>query len=389
MSTPNPSQKPVSAPLTDAEILRYQQETLLMDDDYTTELRLQVVFFGEKLLNRVQYEVELLEKELIALSQVFNEFLDEVKTMDEKIGKLSTSINQGKLQAAKELDATIKQEVQTVVEQLRLLPRADLDGVEVLYQNLDALQDNYQVVQEQIKTLEEIGVKTEHLNKNLPALEKGLNQFGKSIEERQMTLLVGEQQEEEKVDYEALKQELLAMIQSQRRAMIKHLRQAQTMADPKEVELLRRNQAGFLKSYKQISEQVELLKQANIDLSALDNDLQPLASGLQQFDRALASNQYLKFTERIYEEIEVVNEQIKDAQSCDNAEDLEILSENVDALFENCDAFAEELDGLEANGLSIDSVIEHYDVLRVAVEQFERSVQDAANRIGITSGSLS
>ncbi|MEZ0370024.1 MAG: hypothetical protein ACAI44_13135 [Candidatus Sericytochromatia bacterium] len=394
MNTPaSNSQQPgedLPVPMSDTELRLYQQESLLLDDDYTTELRLQVMHYGEFLLNRVQYEVQLLEKELVALSQVFNEFLDEVKLMDDKIGTLSTSINQGKLQAAKDLDGTIKQEVQTVVEQLRLLPRADLDGVEVLYQNLDALQDNYQVVQEQMKTLEEIGVKTDHLKKNLPALEKGLQQFGKSIEEPQMTLLVGEQEEEEKVDYEALKQELAAMVLSQRRAMINHLRQAQTLANPKEVELLRRNQASFQKSYAQILEQLELLKAgASLDLSELENDLQPIASGLQQFDRALASNQFLKFTEKIYEEIEIVNEQIKDAQVCDNADDLEILKENIEALFENCDHFAEELDELESQGMSIDAVIEHYEVLRVTVEQFENVVQDAANRIGITSGSLS
>lgn len=379
---------PVAAPLSDAELLAYQYESLLLDDDYTTELRLQVTHYGEALLNRVKYEVELLERELIALSQVFNEFLDEVKLMDEKIGVLSTSINQGKLQAAKELDQTIKQEVQTVVDQLRLLPRADLDGVEVLYQNLDALQDNYSVLEEQIKTLDEIGVRTEHLQKNLPALEKGLQQFGKSIEERQMTLLVGEQEAEEKVDYDALKQELVSMMISQRRAMINHLRQAQTMANPKEVELLRRNQAGFEKSYKQLLEQVELLRNAGQDLSELDRDLEPIASGLQQFERALASNQFLKFTERVYEEIEIINEQILDAQACDNRDDLEVLRENVEALYENCDHFADEIDVMESQGLNVDPVIEHYEVMRVSVEQLERIVQEASNRIGITSGSL-
>ncbi len=383
-----PAEKQLPVPMTDAELRLYQQESLLLDDDYTTELRLQVTYYGEALLNRVKYEVELLEKEMVALSMVFNEFLDEVKVMDDKIGNLSTSINQGKLQAAKEVDQTIKQEVQTVVEQLRLLPRADLDGVEVLYQNLDALHDNYQVIEEQLKTLEEIGVKTEHLHKNMPALEKGLQQFGKSIEERQMTLLVGEQEKEEKVDYDALKQELTSMMISQRRAMINHLRQAQTMANPKEVELLRRNQTGFEKSYKQIMQQFELLKQSGLDLTELENDLQPIASGLSQFERALASNQFLKFTEKIYEEIEVVNEQIRDAQACDNFDDLEILRENVEALYENCDAFAEELEELENQGLNINSVIEHYEVLRVSVEQLERVVQDSSNRIGITSGTL-
>lgn len=382
-------QPPAPVERTDYELRMYQQETLLMDDDYTTELRLQVVHYGESLLNRVKYEVELLERELIALSSVFNEFLDEVKIMDDKIGGLSTSINQGKLQAARELDQTIKQEVQTVVDQLRLLPRADLEGVEVLYQNLDALQDNFNVIQDQLKTLSEIGVKTEGLQKNLPALEKGLQQFGKSIEEHQMTLLVGQQEQEQKIDYEAIKQELKQMIVSQRRAMINHLRQAQTMAAPKEVELLRRNQVGFEKSYGQILEELELLKKEGLEVSELEEDLQPVASGLQQFERAIASNQFLKYTEKIYAEVEIVNEQIRDAQVCSHADDLEVLSENVEALFENCDAFADELDVLEEQGLNIDSLIEHYEVLRVTVEQFERVVQDAANRIGITTGSLS
>lgn len=371
-----------------AEMRMYQEETLLNDDDYTTELRMQVVYYGETLLNRVKYEVELLEKEFVALSTIFNEFLDEVKKMDGKISKLSTSINQGKLQAAKDLDKTIKQEVQTIVEQLRLLPKANLDGVEVLYQNLDALQDNYHVIEDQIKVLEEIGVKTDHLKKNLPALEKGLNQFGKSIEERQMNLLVGEEEKEEKIDYDELRQELNNMITHQHRAMIKHLRQAQTMANPKEVEMLKRNQASFETSFAKMKEQLELLSQAEQDVSSLQENLKPIESGLRQFERALASNQFLKFTERLYEEIAVVQEQIEEAQHCGNADDLEILSENVDVLYENCDAFADELDEMADQGLEIDPVLEHYEVLRVNIEQFEIAVQDASNRIGLTSGSL-
>ncbi|MBF2053037.1 MAG: hypothetical protein IGS03_06175 [Candidatus Sericytochromatia bacterium] len=376
-------------PMDEFELRLYQQETLLNDDDYTTELRLHVVHYGETLLNRVRYEVELLEKELVALSSVFNEFLDEVKTMDAKIGKLSTAINQGKMQAAKELDQTIKQEVQNVVEQLRVLPKADLDGVEMLFQNLDALQDNYGMIQAQIKTLDEIGVKTEHLKKNLPALEKGLNQFGKSIEERQMSLLVGEEEDKApEIDYDELRQELMSTLLNQRRAMINHLRQAQTMANPKEVELLKRNQQSFEQGFAQISEQIKLLEEAGQNITELQEQLEPVASGLRQFERALASNQFLAFSQKIYDEVAIVNEQIEEAQACDNFDDLEILRENVEALFENCDAMADELDVLADQGLDIDPVIEHYDVLRMAIEQFERMVQEAANRIGLASGRL-
>lgn len=374
---------------TAAELLAYKQENLRNDDEYAADLRLQVVHYGEKLLARVHFEVEVLEKELIALSAMFNEFLDDVKTMDEKIGKLSTSINQGKLEAAKELDRVIKQEVQTVVDQLRLLPKADLDGVEVLYQNLDALQDNYQVINKQLEVLDDIGIKTEQLRERLPALEKGLNQFGQSIEERQMNLLVGEEEQAEKVDYEQLRDELAALIVSQHRAMINHLRQAQTMANPKEVEMLRRNQGNFEKSYRQLEEQLKLLQDAGQSVDDLQQQLQPIASGLQQFERALGSNQFLKFTQRLYEEVEIVNEQVQEAHACTNADDLEILDENVEVLFENCDAFADELDEMAEQGLDVDLVIEHYEVLRLAVEQFESVVQDAANRIGLTSGSMS
>lgn len=373
---------------TPEELREYQRDTLLLDDDYTTELRLQVVHHGEALLGRVTYEVDILERELIALSTVFNEFLDEVKAMDEKISRLSTSINQSKLQAAQELDQTIKKEVQTVVEQLRLLPRADLDGVEILYQNLDALQDNYKVIEAQIETLAGIGVKTEHIQKNLPALEKGLSQFGQAIEERQMSLLVGEEEKEEKIDFDALRQELRGLIQNQHRAMIKHLHQAQTMANPKEVEMLRRNQAGFEKAIEKINEQLQTLEDAGQDVAELQSHMQPLAAGLKQFERAISSNQFLKFTERIYEEVELINEQIQEAQACDNADDLEVLSENVEVLFENCEVFADELDTMADQGIEIDPIIEHYEVLRMTIEQFERAVQDASNRIGLISGKL-
>ncbi len=383
-----PAAQPKSPPreLTVSELQAYKADNLARDDDYTTELRMQVMYHGEVLLSRTKYEVELLEHELIALSTVFNEFLGEVKTMDAKISKLSTNINQAKMTAAQELDQTIKKEVQTVVDQLRLLPKADLDGVEILYQNLDALQDNFQVLEDQITTLDEIGIKTEHLKKNLPALERGLNQFGESIEKRQMDLLVGEETPEETVDYDALKQELKQTMQSQHHAMIKHLHQSQTLADPKRVELLKRNQAGFEKAYSQMQEQLVLLESTGMDVADLQIQLKPLDAGLKQFERALNSNQYLKFTAKIYQEVEMVNAQLADAQNCDNADDIEILHENVEVLFENCDAFADQIEELSDQGLDIDPIIEHYDVLRMSIEQFERAVQESANRIGLSSG---
>jgi hypothetical protein len=212
----SPARRPLSAQqaqeapaptLTDAELLKYKQDNLLNDDDYAIELRLQIAFYGEKLLNRARYEVDLLEREVVALASVFNEFLEEVKTLDSEINQLSSSINAGKLQAAQELDATIKQEVQVVVEQLRLVPQADIESVDVLYQNLDALQDNFLLLQKQIQTLQALGVKTDQLQKNLPALEKGIDQFGKSIESHQMSLLMGAEQEQHKTDYEVIRLE--------------------------------------------------------------------------------------------------------------------------------------------------------------------------------------
>ena len=330
-----------------------------------------------------------MEGELVALATVFNEFLTEVKSLDGQINQLTSTINAGKLQAAKELDATIKQEVQVVVDQLRMVQSSDLENVEVLYQNLDALQDNYQILQKQIETLDEIGIKTDHLKKNLPALEKGISQFGKSIEERQLSLLVGEDgQEAEKVDYESIRLELKGMLQNQSRAMIGHLRQAQVMANPREVEMLKRNHMGFEASLEEINNQVNSLAEAGLDISELQEMIKPIAAGLKQFDRALSSNQFLKITERIYAEVEVVSQQIREAQYINNRDDLDVLQENVDILYENCDAFADELDEVAGQGLDITPVLEHYNVLRVNLEQFERVLQDAGNRIGLTSGNF-
>ncbi len=382
-TAPTPPQK--KQILTATEIIARNQSNLLTDDDYTTELRLQVAHLGENILSRTQYEVEILEREFVALSQMFNEFLDEVKTLDQKIGDLSTSINQGKLQAAQELDKTIKQEVQTIVEQLRVLPKADLDGVEVLYQNLDALQDNYAVLQLQLQTLDEIGIKTEPLKQQLPALEKGLQNFGSAIEERQMKLLVGET-EEEKVDYEGLRSEIIQMIQAQHRAMIKHLHQAQTLVDPNAVSLLQRNQKGFEKSLDKIQDQLKSIANAGLDVSQVEEMIDPLARGLKQFERALSSNHFLQITQRIHAEIQLTQEQIEEAQNCNDMGDWEILNENIEVLYENCDAFADEIETLEEQGVEINGLVEHYDVLRVTIEQFERIVQDAANRIGLSQG---
>ncbi len=388
-TSPSQPQESKEVTVTDQELLDYKTQTLLNDDDQATELRMQIAFYGEQLLNRVKYEVDVMERELVALATVFNEFLTEVKSLDGQINQLTSTINAGKLQAAKELDTTIKQEVQVVVDQLRMVQSSDLESVEVLYQNLDALQDNYQILQKQIETLDEIGIKTDHLKKDLPALEKGISQFGKSIEERQLSLLVGEEEQQtEKIDYESIRLELKGMLQNQSRAMIGHLRQAQVMANPREVEMLKRNHMGFEASLEEISNQMNSLAEAGLDISELQDMLKPIAAGLKQFDRALSSNQFLKITERIYAEVEVVSQQIREAQYINNREDLEVLQENVDILYENCDAFADELDEVAGQGLDIGPVLEHYNVLRVNLEQFERVLQDAGNRIGLTSGNF-
>lgn len=388
-ASPSQPQEAKEVTVTDQELLDYKTQTLLNDDDQATELRMQIAFYGEQLLNRVKYEVDVMERELVALATVFNEFLTEVKSLDGQINQLTSTINAGKLQAAKELDTTIKQEVQVVVDQLRMVQSSDLENVEVLYQNLDALQDNYQILQKQIETLDEIGIKTDHLKKNLPALEKGISQFGKSIEERQLSLLVGEEEQQtEKVDYESIRLELKGMLQNQSRAMIGHLRQAQVMANPREVEMLKRNHMGFEASLEEINNQINSLAEAGLDISELQEMIKPIAAGLKQFDRALSSNQFLKITERIYAEVEVVSQQIREAQYINNRDDLDVLQENVDILYENCDAFADELDEVAGQGLDITPVLEHYNVLRVNLEQFERVLQDAGNRIGLTSGNF-
>jgi tRNA threonylcarbamoyladenosine modification (KEOPS) complex Pcc1 subunit len=280
--------------------------------------------------------------------------------------------------------------VQVVVDQLRLVQAADLESVDVLYQNLDALQDNYKVLQAQTETLKEIGIKTEQLEKNIPALQRGIEQFGKSIEARQLELLVGEQEEAEVIDYESIKGELNALIQSQSRAMINHLRQVQVNVNPKEIAALRRNQRSFESNYAEIIQQLQGLEQAGVNVDDLRDQLRPIESGLRQFERALESNQLLKFVERIYEEVEIATAQIAEAHKIANVEDLEVLEENVDILFDNCDQLADELDELGEQGHNIAPLLEHYDILRMNIEQFERVVQEAANRIGITTqGSLS
>ncbi len=389
--TPQPPVQPQdSAPYDPYLDAIRRQEMMLEEDDTVTELRLQVAFFGERLLGRVKTEVEVLEEEVVALAAIFNEYLDEVKLLDKQLSELTTSINKGKLDAARELDETLKREVQVVVDQLRLVQAADLESVDVLYQNLDALQDNYKVLQAQTETLKEIGIKTEQLEKNIPALQRGIEQFGKSIEARQLELLVGEQEEAEVIDYESIKGELNALIQSQSRAMINHLRQVQVNVNPKEIAALRRNQRSFESNYAEIIQQLQGLEQAGVNVDDLRDQLRPIESGLRQFERALESNQLLKFVERIYEEVEIATAQIAEAHKIANVEDLEVLEENVDILFDNCDQLADELDELGEQGHNIAPLLEHYDILRMNIEQFERVVQEAANRIGITTqGSLS
>jgi tRNA threonylcarbamoyladenosine modification (KEOPS) complex Pcc1 subunit len=391
MTTPQPPVQPQdSAPYDPYLDAIRRQEMMLEEDDTVTELRLQVAFFGERLLGRVKTEVEVLEEEVVALAAIFNEYLDEVKLLDKQLSELTTSINKGKLDAARELDETLKREVQVVVDQLRLVQAADLESVDVLYQNLDALQDNYKVLQAQTETLKEIGIKTEQLEKNIPALQRGIEQFGKSIEARQLELLVGEQEEAEVIDYESIKGELNALIQSQSRAMINHLRQVQVNVNPKEIAALRRNQRSFESNYAEIIQQLQGLEQAGVTVDDLRDQLRPIESGLRQFERALESNQLLKFVERIYEEVEIATAQIAEAHKIANVEDLEVLEENVDILFDNCDQLADELDELGEQGHNIAPLLEHYDILRMNIEQFERVVQEAANRIGITTqGSLS
>lgn len=351
-------------------------------------LRSDVLAEGENLLYRVKYEIEVLEQEMIGVAEAFNDLLEEVKELDIRITELTTTINKSKMQGVRELDETIKQEVQTIVEQLRAAQFADVQGIEILYENLDAIKDNFTFLQNQSELLKELGIKTDTVDKNMPALEKGIDQFARSIEERQTSLLVGEEEEEEKIDYTALYQEVMSQVQAQVRAMVGHLKQAQLSANPKELSMLQQNQQMFSENYDQLEQQVMVLEQGGKDITELQRQLVPLAAGIRQFEKALANNQGLKFSQRIYEEIEMVTAQKQEIHQIESFEDLEVMQENVDILFENCDAMADEIDEMADKGHNVTPLLEHYEVLRLNLEQLETMLQDAANRIGLTRGSI-
>lgn len=351
-------------------------------------LRSDVLAEGENLLYRVKYEIEVLEQEMIGVAEAFNDLLEEVKELDIRITELTTTINKSKMQGVRELDETIKQEVQTIVEQLRAAQFADVQGIEILYENLDAIKDNFTFLQNQSELLKELGIKTDTVDKNMPALEKGIDQFARSIEERQTSLLVGEEEEEEKIDYTALYQEVMSQVQAQVRAMVGHLKQAQLSANPKELSMLQQNQQMFSENYDQLEQQVMVLERGGKDITELQRQLVPLAAGIRQFEKALANNQGLKFSQRIYEEIEMVTAQKQEIHQIESFEDLEVMQENVDILFENCDAMADEIDEMADKGHNVTPLLEHYEVLRLNLEQLETMLQDAANRIGLTRGSI-
>lgn len=356
--------------------------------DEITQLKLEVSQYGEFILGRVKFEVEVFETELVALGDKFNELLDKIKELDTRIAKLTKLINKTKLDSAKETDSTIRSEIQVIVEQLKILDDADLNTIDDLYDNLDAVKDNYEFIVDQIDKLKQAGAKVDVLEKKgIPALERGIKRFENSIESKQTNLLSGDS-DEDKIDYDTLYAEVKDLIQNQSRLAIQQLRQVQVIVNIQDLALLKQNQDALKDNYQYILSQLDLLKSGGKDIVELEQSIKPLSSGITQFDRAMESNQFIKLSEKIYAEIEAVNSQIEEAQNTQKIEDLKIIEENLEVLFENSDDLADELEELEEQGLDIDPVLEHYDVLRLNLEQLQRVIQDAANRIGLRQGAI-
>lgn len=250
------------------------EENIDFETEETKELREKAAQVALSLMNYTEFHVITLENELVILGDSFNELLERTRELDKKISKLSEKINEAKTEGTRQLVDFIHEEIKLISDNLEgAIKSCDPGDLEVLYENIEILKENKEIIENQIKGLKEIGANTDKLEKDTKVLEDSIEKLQKAIASNEVFTV-------------AMK------FNNEINQAIFQIREAQIAEDLEDLKIINENLDILMDNRKELEEQIWELYNKNYDIEGLKHQLQVLDINLEQLSRTIDEARY-------------------------------------------------------------------------------------------------
>ncbi|GIW21014.1 MAG: hypothetical protein KatS3mg068_0021 [Candidatus Sericytochromatia bacterium] len=256
----------------------YFEDEPLQSEDIETEetrkLREEAAKVALGLMNYCEFHVISLENELVILGDAFNELIEETRKLDDKISKLSEKINNAKVEGAKQLMDFIHEEIKLISDNLEgAIKSSDPGDLEILYENIEILKENKNVIENQIKGLKEIGANTDKLEKDVQILESSIEKLQKAIASNEVF-------------------SVSMKFNNEINQTIFQIKEAQVAEDIEDLKIINENLDVLMDNRNNLEEQIWELYNKGYDIEGLKQQLEVLNINLEQLSRTIDEATY-------------------------------------------------------------------------------------------------
>lgn len=249
-------------------------EDLDVDSEETKQLRDEASQVALGLMNYTEFHVITLENELVILGESFNQLLEKTRELDEKISRLSEKVNSAKTEGTKQLMDFIHDEIRLISDNLEgAIKSSDPGDLEVLYENIDILKENKEVIENQINGLKDIGTNTDKLEKDAEVLQISIEKLQKAIASNEVFAV-------------SMK------FNNEINQTIFQIREAQTAEDLEDLQIINENMDILMDNRNDLEEQIWELYNKNYDIEGLKQQLEILNINLEQLSRTIDETTY-------------------------------------------------------------------------------------------------
>lgn len=238
-------------------------------DEQTKAVIDEATLIAQKILWEIESHVKALEHEIGFLGDAFNAILDRTQELDKKIAELASIINTQKRGNATQILDFLKQEIQTITEQLRgIFTTTNPNDLPAIKENLSILLGNKEYILSQMHGLKAIGVNTSDQEKHLEVLERGITQSTKAMEANVILRITN-------------------LIHNQMQIIQAQTDDARNTTDPNDLNILKENIMVLEENVFSIKDEIIMVYKTGLANRALEEHYETLEITLEQFRRTV------------------------------------------------------------------------------------------------------
>ena len=179
---------------------------------------------------------------------------------------------------------------------------------------------------------------------------------------------------------------ILDMLKDEITSTAEQLKDIFTSTDPSDLPVIQDNLQILKDNKEYILKQIDGLKELRSDTREQERHLEVFDKAISQFTKAIDVNGVFRLTNLMHDQIETIQEQVKDVASVTDPNDIPVLRDNITVLGENIQAIRDEMEMIFDQNPNIKRrpVEEHFETLAMTLEQFQMVVDEKEATMSFT-----